>query len=108
MKVLATCVLAVVIATGFITMTAAEGNCSDATPKSGSPYSITGGTTGLSVADESAKSGPSDRKAGDYQQHSIRGLTPEQRLELQRDLQIRIEPAGPENYPFSLRHYTGG
>ncbi len=106
MKVLATYVLAVVIATGFITMTAAEGNCSDATPKPNSP-TIISGTTDLSVADESAKSGSGDRKAVDYQQHSGRGLTLEQRLELQRDLQIRIEPAGPEIYPFGLKHYTG-
>jgi Spy/CpxP family protein refolding chaperone len=64
------------------------------------------GAVGFSFAsDQATKRCCSYIKAVDCQ--FMQGLTPEQRFEFQRDLQKRIEPAGPENYPSGLQYDTG-
>ncbi|OPY68454.1 MAG: hypothetical protein A4E57_01791 [Syntrophorhabdaceae bacterium PtaU1.Bin034] len=62
------------------------------------------GVVGFSFASDQAAKRCCNR-AADCQ--FMQGLTPEQRLELQRDFQKRIEPAGPRNYPSGQQYHTG-
>lgn len=63
------------------------------------------GAVGLSLAEQQATTSCCSYMQSNVCAQYMQGLTAGQRIDLDGNLQRKVEPAGPENYPAGLKYY---